>query len=144
MRLTVFYYLQNEDFSPEYAEANHGGRPTENNILYHWEEELAIRNELSEIVEESNSTYTLQGEHPQIGTFSYDIPHMHIFELHGEDGSKTRIAFSESLHHRWELKDKDTTGQKELHIYLKDYEVYSNPTPGVYIDVRDLPAELKR
>lgn len=36
MKLKAHFYLLNIDFSPEYAEANHNGEESENNIKYEW------------------------------------------------------------------------------------------------------------
>lgn len=42
-------YLLNEHFSPEYAEAQHGGKDSENNRRYDWEDEFAITSAVKNI-----------------------------------------------------------------------------------------------
>ena len=42
MKINAHFYLLNDDFSPEYAEANHGGKESDNNPLYEWEDEFSV------------------------------------------------------------------------------------------------------
>ena len=142
MRVTAHFYLVNEDFSPEYAEANHGGEETENNMRYYWEDSLKVKNEIKSIELLEDSVYTIQGVFPDGNGFSFDIPNMTQLLLHGEDESVTALAFSKHIYHNY-TQEKD--GEHEIiRVYFKDYEVFSNPIPGVYITAKDFPKELAR
>jgi hypothetical protein len=140
MRVKVFFYQVNEDFSPEYAEANHGGEATENNINYHWEDVLELKNEIQKIEQFPTSSYVLKGVFPDGNNFEFEIQNIFRFDLIGEDKTCTSIAFSENIYHNFELTEKD--GNAEIHVFLKDYEVFANPIPGVYIYIKDFPKEL--
>lgn len=140
MHVKVFFYQVNEDFSPEYAEANHGGDATENNIKYFWEDVLELNNVIKKIEQFPKSSYTLKGSFPDGNNFEFEIQNIFRFDLIGEDNTCTPIAFSENIYHNYELIEKD--GNAEIHVYLKDYEVFANPIPGVYIYIKDFPKEL--
>lgn len=142
MRVVAHFFLVNEDFSPEYAEANFDGEESENNIRYYWEDSLKIKNEIAEIELLENSVYILQGVLPDGNGFSYEVPQMTQFILHGEDGSKTPLAFSNDIYH--EFKRESNEGVETIKVYFKDYEVFSNPIPGVYINAQNFPKELVR
>ena len=62
MKINAHFYLLNDDFSPEYAEANHGGKESDNNPLYEWEDEFSVSEELEDVVLNEKSIYLLQGE----------------------------------------------------------------------------------
>ena len=139
MKLNAHFYLLNDDFSPEYAEANHGGNESENNPLYEWEDELEVDG-LEELVVCENGSYTLAGETDQIGTFSFELTDMLVFELQQSNGIHGAFALSTSLVDRFELND--TVEGKQLKVYIKDYEPLTNPIPGVYIAAKQFPKEL--
>lgn len=142
MRVKAHFFLVNEDFSPEFAEANYGGEESENNIRYYWEDSLEIKNEIQKIEELKGSVYVIQGVLPSGDGFSYDVPNMTQLILHGTDGSKTPLAFSDSIYH--EFVQQEENGVTVINVYFKDYEVFSNPIPGVYISAADFPKELAR
>jgi hypothetical protein len=139
MKLSAHFYLLNDDFSPEYAEANHGGQESENNPLYQWEDELEV-DELEDVVVCENGSYTLAGETDQIGTFSFELSNMLVFELQQSNGIHGAFALSNSLVNHFELID--SVDGKELKVFIKDYEPLTNPIPGVYIAAKQFPKEL--
>ena len=139
MKLNAHFYLLNDDFSPEYAEANHGGQESENNPLYQWEDELEV-DELEDVVVCENGSYTLAGETDQIGTFSFELSNMLVFELQQSNGIHGAFALSNSLVNHFELID--SVDGKELKVFIKDYEPLTNPIPGVYIAAKQFPKEL--
>lgn len=139
MKLSAHFYLLNDDFSPEYAEANHGGQESENNPLYQWEDELEV-DELEDVVVCENGSYTLAGETDQIGTFSFELSNMLVFELQQSNGIHGAFALSNSLVNHFELIDN--VDGKVLKVFIKDYEPLTNPIPGVYIAAKQFPKEL--
>ncbi|NDF60024.1 MAG: hypothetical protein EB100_03000 [Crocinitomicaceae bacterium] len=139
MKLSAHFYLLNDDFSPEYAEANHGGQESENNPFYQWEDELEV-DELEDVVVCENGSYTLAGETDQIGTFSFELSNMLVFELQQSNGIHGAFALSNSLVNHFELID--SVDGKELKVFIKDYEPLTNPIPGVYIAAKQFPKEL--
>ena len=50
MILSAHFYMLNDDFSPEYAEANFEGKESENNPAYEWEDELELSEGLENII----------------------------------------------------------------------------------------------
>ena len=124
------------------AAANYGGEESENKIRYDWEDSMEIKNEIVSIEELKQSIYVIQGVLPSGDGFSYDVPNMTQLILHGEDGSKTPLAFSDSICH--EFVQQEEQGVMIIKVYFKDYEVFSNPIPGVYISAADFPKELAR
>lgn len=139
MKLKAHFYLLNIDFSTEYAEANHNGEESENNIKYEWEDALTLKNEIK-AVDVFQGEYPLQGELPNGEAFNEAVPNMTLFEALGEDGSKTYFAVSASLIDHYTLDE--TEGMFTLKVYLKDYEPLANPIPGVYIASQDYPKKL--
>lgn len=139
MKLNAHFYLLNDDFSPEYAEANHGGNESEKNPMFEWEDELEVDG-LEEVVVCENGSYTLAGETDQIGPFSFELTNMLVFELQQSNGINGAFALSTSLVDHFELND--TEEGKHLKVYIKDYEPLTNPIPGVYIAAKQFPKEL--
>jgi hypothetical protein len=138
MEFTACFYKLNEDFSPEFAEANNGGEPSENNRLYEWEDELKLKNDLKSIEILEGETYFLKGE--QNGKqFEEPVSEMLIFNILGNDGSVTQMACSQALVEKHELIEED---EVKLNVFFKGTEPLSNPVPGVYIALQDFPKSL--
>ena len=93
MKLNAHFYLLNENFSPEYAEANHGGKETENNQLYEWEDELEV-GDLSAVTINRNAIIPIQGYLPTDEFFSVEATNMLQVELTTSKGEK---AYSISM-----------------------------------------------
>ena len=139
MQLNAHFYLLNDDFSPEYAEANHGGEESENNPRYEWEDEVSVSVGLEKVAIERKGVYTIQGETVE-GPFSYDIPETFLVQLHMTDGNVGAFAISESIMDSFTYDES----QGELKVYIKDYEPFSNPIPGVYIASKEFPKPLTK
>ncbi|PHR33262.1 MAG: hypothetical protein COA38_05250 [Fluviicola sp.] len=137
MNCKVHFYLLNDDFSVEHAEANHEGKESENNRLHEWEDELDITTEVTGMEMHEGASFPLQGQHPDGKDFHFDIKGMRLFELLGEQ--KTVLGCSESLFDSYEWIEGDNY---TLKIYLKDYEPLTNPIPGMYITAQEFPKEL--
>lgn len=141
MKISAHFYLLNDDFSPEYAEANHGGKESDNNPLYEWEDEFEVSEGLEEVVLEENSVFVLQGETNE-GPFSFEIPNMLVARLKMKNGVEGAFAISESIvdSYNFEKEGEDVV----FKVFIKDYEPLADPIPGVYIASQEFPKELAR
>lgn len=138
MEFTACFYKLNEDFSPEFADANHEGQPSANNRLYEWEDELKLKNDIKNVEILEGETYFLKGE--QNGEqFEEPVKGMLLFNIVGTDGSVTQMACSQLLVENYELIEKDNI---RLNVFFKETEPLSNPVPGVYIALQDFPKSL--
>ena len=136
----VNVYLLNEHFSPEYAEAQHNGKESENNLRYEWEDEFAITSDVLSVTAIENASFPLQGEMPDGQIFSYEVARMLLFEIASSDAPTTYVGASASIVDSYEI---DQSGEDiRLKIFLKDYEPMSNPIPGIYIASKEFPKEL--
>ena len=81
MKLTAHFFLLNDDFSPEYAEANHGGKETENNPLYEWEDEFEVSENLQSTELIRNGSFTLAGNMPDGAPFASEVSKMFLLKL---------------------------------------------------------------
>ncbi|MES2589400.1 MAG: hypothetical protein V4622_10500 [Bacteroidota bacterium] len=135
MKLTLHYLLLNENFSPEYAEANHQGEETENNPKYEWEDEFDI-NDIDSFQIIRNGKLPLSGELPNGENFSVEVDKMCVIELLTSSKQKAYLGISESILESFEETENKIT------IYIKDYEPHANPMPGVYIASKEFPKEL--
>jgi hypothetical protein len=136
----VNVYLLNEHFSPEYAEAQHNGKESENNLRYEWEDEFAITSDVLSVTAIENASFPLQGEMPDGQIFSHEVTRMLLFEIASSDAPTTYVGASASIVDSYEI---DQSGEDmRLKIFLKDYEPMSNPIPGIYIASKEFPKEL--
>jgi hypothetical protein len=140
MECKIHVYLLNEHFSQEHADANFGGKPSENNRKYEWEDEMKITSHVTDVNIHEKASFPLAGELPSGETFSYDIPQMRLFEIISEGQQTTFVGCSESI-----LEDSTLEKLDDLFvisIYIKDFEPFSNPVPGIYIAAQEFPKEL--
>ena len=140
MRLNVHFYMLNEHFSQEHADAQHNGEESENNLRYEWEDELSVKSDVKEVGFLRKSIYTIKGYLTDTETFAYDIPEMIVFNIALEDGTITQMACSESIVENFELIEE--TEGKRLNVYLKEEEPHTNPIPGIYVALQEFPKEL--
>jgi hypothetical protein len=141
MKINAHFFLLNDDFSPEYAEANHGGNESDNNPLYEWEDEFSVSEDLEDVILEEKSTYILQGDTNE-GPFSFEIPNMLVARLKMKSGVEGAFAISESIVDSYTF-EKEEDGFR-FKVYIKDYEPLADPIPGVYIASKEFPTELAR
>ena len=118
MAYTIHVYLRSGDFSQEFADENHNGEETAENVRYEWEDEFRINGEFDKVEAVRDQTFPLSGEHPNEEFFSYDIPNVMVFEFHGTDGV-TPLVVSEKALEEYVLD----TNRRKLEIYLNDDEV---------------------
>lgn len=140
MAIHIYFYQCNADFSQEYADEHYDGKPSKDNIQYHWEDYFVIKGGVFKISEPIHDTYILAGQKDG-DSFEYEVPNMLKFKFLGDNNQVTEIAVSESI--LIEYKKNKKGDETAFHFYLKDDEVFANPIPGVYIDVADFPKELK-
>lgn len=140
MLLNVHFYMLNEHFSQEHADAQHNGQESENNLRYEWEDELSIKSDVKEVITSRKATYTIKGYLSDSEMFAYDIPEMLLFDVVSVDGEITQLACSESIVENFEFIDEDNL--KRLNVYLKESEPHTNPIPGIYVALQEFPKEL--
>ena len=140
MKCKIHFYLLNEHFSLEHAEANHNGEESEMNPKHEWEDELALTNEVNGVVEHENAIYPLQGNMPNGESFYFDIPKMRLLEITSEDTPSTFIGCSESILDSLEITEVE--GVYIIKVTLKELEPMSNPIPGIYIAAQEFPKKL--
>lgn len=140
MRLNVHFYMLNEHFSQEHADAQHNGEESENNLRIEWEDELSINTDVKEVVTLRKAVYTIKGNLSETESFAYDIPEMIVFNIVLMDGSITQMACSESIVESFDIVDESEG--KRLNVYLKEEEPHTNPIPGIYVALQEFPKEL--
>lgn len=140
MKLTAHFFLLNDHFSPEYAEANHGGNESENNPLYEWEDELEVSEGLKSVKLLRNSNFNLEGELPSGEPFCHSVEKMFLIEMQMESGQSGFFGVSESILESFTIEgdEKEST----VKVFIKDYEPLANPIPGVFIASKEFPKPL--
>ena len=78
MTCRIHFFLLNDHFSQEYADEHNNGESSELNRRYLWEDEFAIKTEVTAIDVRENDVYPLQGENEN-GTYAHDIQEMRLF-----------------------------------------------------------------
>lgn len=140
MSCKAHFFLLNEHFSIEHAEANHNGEESEMNPRYEWEDELMVNGEFERVDINEYSSYFIQGAFPDGKEFKFEVNPMRVFNLISTKGEVTQMAISESIIDSYDLIQ--IGADWELSVFIKDYEPLSNPIPGVYIAAQDFPKEL--
>lgn len=139
MRCTVHFYKLNYDFSPEYAEAHHGGAASPNNRRYDWEDELAVKTDVVTYDVKEGASYILEGERSG-APFAETLEKMIRFEFTDSEGKMTVMACSHSIVESYEVKEVD--GNLEVEVYFEEREPLTNPVPGIYVAVQEFPKSL--
>jgi cytolysin (calcineurin-like family phosphatase) len=142
MKCKIHIHLLNELFSQELADSTYNGKESADNLRYEWEDELEITTTVQSVEENGNTSYTLAGYDENDNLFSYDIPEMHLFEIHSEGNPVTYVGASKSIldHCSHTFEDNSHT----IRIFLKDYEPMANPVPGIFIASKSFPKALIR
>ena len=138
MEFKACFYKLNEDFSPEYAEANNEGKPSEINRLYEWEDELVLKNDIKSVEVLEGKTYILKGEINGDG-FEEEVKDMFLFNILGSDNTITQMACSAVLMEKYEVTEEENI---QLNVFFKGAEPLSNPVPGIYIALQEFPKRL--
>jgi cytolysin (calcineurin-like family phosphatase) len=142
MNCKIHIHLLNELFSQELADEKHGGKESADNLRYDWEDELDITSAVTLVQEQTDAVYTLAGYDENDALFSYEIPAMHLFEIHSETDPITYVGASKSIVDHCTY-NSDSNGHT-IRIFLKDYEPMANPVPGIFIASKAFPKALIR
>ena len=78
MKCRIHFYLMNEHFSVEHAEAHYNGEESEMNPKHEWEDELALTNEVDEVIEHENAIYPIQVTLKELEPMSNPVPGIYI------------------------------------------------------------------
>jgi hypothetical protein len=140
MKLVAHFYLLNEHFSQEHADAQHNGEESENNYKIEWEDELALNSNVSNVEMVEKGSYSIAGSFPDGKDFSFEINNMRVFKFYSTDGTVTEFACSEEALDSFDLKEEKD--EFTLKIFMKGEEPTINPIPGIYIINQDFPEEL--
>lgn len=140
MKVTITVKEVNPEFDHQHAEKEHGGKESEDNILYTWEDEFDISGVVKDFKIRNNATYNLQVVENE-ETATYPIEGMMLVDAHRADGNITTCAFSRSL-----VKDTkkviSKNGDIHFYVFLKGSKQIVNPIPGIYIAGNDFPDHL--
>lgn len=142
MNCKIHIHLLNDLFSQEIADNQHNGKESIDNLRYEWEDELEITSAVTNVIEKTDSVYTLAGYDENDTLFSYDIENMHLFEIQSKENPSTFVGASNAIIDHCELTT-DANGYT-IRIFLKDYEPMSNPVPGIFIASQAFPKALIR
>jgi hypothetical protein len=140
MQCVVHVYVLNEHYSQEYADQHNGGKDSELNRKYDWEDELLITSTVQHIEEIRSAIYPLKGQFPSGESFEFPIANMLLFDIQSEGQPSTIIGASEEIVDHFSC-DK-TNSNWVVSIFLKDYEPMANPIPGIYIASKSFPTAL--
>lgn len=140
MKVTITVKEVNPEFDRDLAEKEFGGKESEENILYNWEDEFEISGDVKDLKIRNNVGFDLQtadGEE----TATYTIDGMMVLDSHLANGAYTSCAFSRSI-----VKDTKKVTQKngDVHffVFLKGGKEIVTPVTGIYINRNDWPEAL--
>lgn len=141
MKLILRVKCVNHNFSQEYADRNHNGKESEDNIHYLWEDEMEVKKKVVMLKIKNNVPYILEGEIDG-KKFSHEIPGCTIIECTHDDSSVTLFPFSKRI-----LRDTEKRQSKDgLHVwftvYLKGKMKIVNPFEGAYFAKEDFPFDI--
>lgn len=142
MACIVHVYLLNDLYSQKEADLHHGGKETEDNRKYLWEDEMRINGMISAVEEIESATYPLQGYNEDGSIFSHDVTKMHLIQIDTEENPSVYIGASASMVEKCYIDENE--GEFKIRLYLKDDEPYANPIPGIYIASKEFPKALVR
>lgn len=140
MKITVTVKEVNPEFDQGIADNFHGGKESQDNLKYNWEDEFEVKNDCSDLKIRNNAVYQLQGFRGE-EKFSYDIESMTILDCIGADGTVTQFAASRKII-KDTKKNVEKNGDIHFYMFLKGGHKMVNPIPGIYISEHDFPFEL--
>ncbi len=142
MKVIINVKMVNSKFDQAFADKNHKGEESEDNIKFLWEDEFEVKGKVESFKVVNNSTYQLRGLLPDDSEFNYEIPDVTICECLLEDGTTTQFAFSKKIMKGTEKEEHKKTNTLEFFVYLKSSQELVNPMDGVYILKEHFPKEL--
>jgi hypothetical protein len=142
MNCKIHIYLLNDLYSQAFADENHNGQESADNIRFEWEDELEINQGVTTVEEINSGTYQLVGIDENDTEFSYEIADMHLFKITTTAELSTYVGASKSIIDHCQYECAQSTHR--IHIFLKDYEPMANPVPGIFIASKSFPKALIR
>lgn len=141
MKVHVHFFQINSSYSQKYADAEHEGKESPDNMKFWWEDAFATKSDVFKI------SKPIKGEH-EIKVMIDDqeqafiIPKVIKYQLISEN-EVIEVVVSESILDRYQ-EDKMDENNLKMCFFLKDDTVITNPIPGQYFEIDDFPKELKR
>lgn len=139
MTCRIHFYLLNDHFSQEYADEHNNGEPSEMNRLYLWEDEFAIKTNVTKVDSRRFENYPLQGQKGD-ESFVEEIPNMRLFYLMDMDAPVAVVGCSEIILDSYSIEE--IGDEIVLKTFLKGEEPLANPVTGIYIASHDFPVSL--
>lgn len=139
MTCRIHFYLLNDHYSQEYANEHNNGEPSEMNRKYLWEDEFAIKTNVTKVDSRDYEKYPLQGKKGE-ETFTEEINDMRLFYLMDMDTPVAVVGCSEVLLDSYAIEEKED--EIVLEAYMKGEEPLANPVTGIYIASRYFPESL--
>lgn len=140
MACIVHVYLLNDLYSQKEADMHHGGKETEDNRKYLWEDEMRINGSITNLEEIESTTYPLQGYNEDGSIFTHDVTKMYLIQIDTKENPRVYIGASASMVEKCYIDQNDK--EYTVRLYLKDNEPYANPIPGIYIASKEFPKAL--
>jgi hypothetical protein len=141
MKLILRIKCVNPDFSQEFADTNHNGKETEDNVHYNWEDELEVKKKVVMLKVKNNVSYQLEGV-IEGEKFSHEIPACTVIECTHEDTSVSLFPFSKRIIRDTEKKQSKDGNQVWFTVYLKGKMKIVNPFDGGYFAKEDFPFDI--
>jgi len=139
MTCRIHIYLLNDHFSQEYADEHNNGKPSEMNRMFLWEDEFAIKTNVTKIDTRRFEVYPLQGKKGDVA-FTEEIADMRLFYLMDVDTPVAVVGCSEVLLDSYRIEELED--EIILEVYMKGEEPLANPVTGIYIASRYFPESL--
>ncbi len=139
MTCRIHFYLLNDHFSQEYADEHNNGEPSEMNRKFLWEDEFAIKTNVTKIDSRDYEAYPLQGKSGD-EPFTEEIADMRLFYLMDMDAPVAVVGCSEVLLDSYSIQENED--EIVLEAYMKGEEPLANPVTGIYIASRYFPESL--
>ena len=139
MTCRIHIYLLNDHYSQEYADEHNNGEPSEMNRKFLWEDEFAIKTNVTRIDSRGYETYPLQGKNGN-EPFTEEIKDMRLFYLMDMDAPVAVVGCSEVLLDSYSIQEN--AEEIVLEAYMKGEEPLANPVTGIYIASRYFPESL--
>jgi hypothetical protein len=141
MKCIIHVFQLNDLYSQRLADEKFGGKESEDNRKFLWEDEFAVTKGFRSVEVKRNEVFSLEGIMPDQTSFNYPIAKCCLFVLSSDGFGDTELAVSESILHDFTMGQKE--GDTVLKIYIKDNEPYANPIHGIYIASKEFPKELQ-
>lgn len=141
MTCRIHFYLLNDHYSQEYADEHNNGEPSEMNRKFLWEDEFAIKTNVTKVDSRDYEMYSLQGKNGE-EAFTEEIADMRLFYLMDMDTPVAVVGCSEVLLDSYFIEENDD--EIVLEAYMKGEEPLANPVTGIYIASRYFPESLIR